>query len=44
MIKDAIQAAKDILDGKNVAKDLIVPPDIVTNANVADYLDENSPY
>lgn len=44
MIKDAVQAAKDILDGKSVAKDLIVPPDIVTSENVSDYLDENSPY
>lgn len=44
MIKDAIQAAKDIVDGKEVAKDNIIPPTIVTKDNVDTVLDANSPY
>ena len=44
MIKDAIQAAKDIVDGKDVAKDNIIPPTIVTKDNVSTVLDANSPY
>lgn len=44
MIKDAVQAAKDIVDGKEVAKDNIIPPTIVTKDNVDTVLDANSPY
>ena len=44
MIKDAIQAAKDIVDGKDVPKDNIIPPTIVTKDNVSTVLDANSPY
>ena len=44
MIKDAIQAAKDIVDGKDVSKDNIIPPTIVTKDNVSTVLDANSPY
>ncbi|PLR87129.1 ABC transporter substrate-binding protein [Bacillus sp. V33-4] len=44
MIKDAIQAAVDLVEGKTVEKDTIIPPTIVTSENVSDLLDENSPY
>ena len=44
MIKDAIQIAQNIADGKSVDKDNIVPPTIVTKENVGDFLDANSPY
>ena len=36
--------AKDIVDGKEVAKDNIIPPTIVTKDNVDTVLDANSPY
>jgi ribose transport system substrate-binding protein len=44
MIKDAVQAAVDIKDGKKVEKDNIIPPTIVTKDNVSSLLDPNSPY
>lgn len=44
MIGDAIQAAKDILDGKDVQKDRIIEPTTVDSGNAADFIDEDSPY
>lgn len=44
MIGDAIQTAKDILDGKEVQKDTIIEPTTVDSNNVADYIDADSPY
>lgn len=44
MIKDAVQAAADIVDGKEVPKDNIIPPTVVTKDNVDSVLDANSPY
>lgn len=44
MIKDAVQAAVDIKNGKEVKKDNIIPPTIVTKDNVSNLLDANSPY
>lgn len=44
MMGDAIQLAVDILDGKKVEKENIIPTTIINKDNVADYLDESSPY
>ncbi|MEY8355516.1 substrate-binding domain-containing protein [Lachnospiraceae bacterium 54-53] len=44
MISDAIQAAKDILDGKYVPKDTIIEPSTVDSSNVADFINSDSPY
>lgn len=44
MISDAIQAAKDILDGKYVPKDTIIEPSTVDLSNVADFVNSDSPY
>ena len=44
MIGDAIALAKDIQTGKEFTKDTILDPITVDASNVADYLDENSPY
>jgi len=44
MIKDAIQAAYDTLQGKQVPKDKIIAPSLVDKANYAKFLDAGSPY
>lgn len=44
MIKDAIQTAYDILQGKQTPKDKIVAPTIVDKSNYAKFLDAGSPY
>ncbi len=44
MIQDAIATAIDVVNGKTVEKDIIIPPTIVNKDNVADYLDDTSPY
>ncbi|MDF2568215.1 MAG: LacI family transcriptional regulator [Oscillospiraceae bacterium] len=44
MIKDAIQVASDIVAGKSVNKETIIPPTIVDKSNVAQNIDANSPY
>ena len=44
MIQDAVQTAVDIIDGKSVGKEIVVPPSIVTKENASNFLDEKSPY
>jgi ribose transport system substrate-binding protein len=44
MIKDAVQAAYDILQGKAVPKDKIIAPSIVDKVNCAKFLESGSPY
>ena len=44
MMGDAVQAAVDILNGKSVEKDTIIPTTIINKDNVKDFLDESSPY
>jgi ribose transport system substrate-binding protein len=45
MIGIAIEEANDLINGKEITeKDKTVAPEFVDSSNVADYLDENSPY
>lgn len=44
MIKDAIQIASDIVDGKQVPEVTIVPTTLVDKSNVANFIDPDSPY
>jgi len=44
MIGDAVQAAVDLANGKQVKKDNIIAPTVVTKDNVKKLLDEKSPY
>lgn len=44
MIQDAIMTAIDVVNGKSVEKDIIIPPTIVNKENVAEFLDDTSPY
>lgn len=44
MIGDTIQVAVDIQQGKEFKKDTILEPITVDSANVADYINANSPY
>lgn len=44
MIGDAIQTAQDIQQGKDYEKDTIIEPATVDAENVADFIDEDSPY
>lgn len=44
MISECVKMAKDLLDGKEIAKTTIIPSVIVDRDNVGDYLDANSPY
>lgn len=44
MIQDAITTAIDFVSGKTVEKSIIIPPTIVNAGNVAEYLDDSSPY
>lgn len=44
MIRECVKMANDLANGIEVATPVIVPTSIVDKNNVADYLDENSPY
>jgi ribose transport system substrate-binding protein len=44
MVKDAVNMALDILEGKKVDEVVIIPTTIVDRDNAKDYLDEKSPY
>lgn len=44
MVTDAVNAAVDLLNGKEVEKVLTIPTAIVDRNNVTEYLDENTPY
>jgi ribose transport system substrate-binding protein len=44
MIRECVQMAADLAEGKEVATPVVIPTTIVDKNNVADYLDENSPY
>ncbi|MFV0352020.1 MAG: ABC transporter substrate-binding protein [Oscillospiraceae bacterium] len=44
MVKDAVDMALDVLNGKTVEPVVIIPTQIVDRDNYTDYLDENSPY
>lgn len=44
MVKDAVNMAVDILDGKTVDKVKIIPTTIVDRDNYEEFLDANSPY
>lgn len=44
MVKDAVDMAVDILDGKTVDEVKIIPTTIVDRDNYEEYLDEKSPY
>lgn len=44
MIQDAIQALVDVLDGKTVTKDMVIPVEIVDSTNAKDYINTDSPY
>ena len=44
MIKQCVENAAKVLAGEEVEKQIILPTTIVDKANVADYLDANSPY
>lgn len=44
MIKDAIQLAYNIRNGKSVAKSTIIPPSVVNKDNYTKFLDKGSPY
>ncbi|RPF41962.1 ribose transport system substrate-binding protein [Hydrogenoanaerobacterium saccharovorans] len=44
MVKDAVDMALDVLNGKTVEKVKIIPTTIVDRDNCADFLDEKSPY
>lgn len=44
MVRDAVDMALDVLNGKEVEAVKIIPTAIVDRDNCADYLDENTPY
>lgn len=44
MVQDAVNAAVDLLNGKEVEKVLTIPTALVDRNNVTEYLDENTPY
>ncbi|MFP4198475.1 MAG: ABC transporter substrate-binding protein [Halanaerobium sp.] len=44
MVKDAVDMAVDILDGKDVPQEKIIPTTIVDRTNYEEFLDEDSPY
>ncbi|MEM1484504.1 ABC transporter substrate-binding protein [Oscillospiraceae bacterium PP1C4] len=44
MVKDAVNMALDVLNGKTVEKVKIIPTTIVDKENCKDFLDEKSPY
>lgn len=44
MIRQCVQMANDLVNGVEVETPVVVPTTIVDKNNVADYLDENSPY
>lgn len=44
MVRDAVDMALDLLNGKQVEKIKIIPTTIVDKDNYTEYLDENSPY
>lgn len=44
MVRDAVDMALDVLNGKQVEKIKIIPTTIVDKDNYTEYLDENSPY
>jgi len=44
MVRDAIDMAVDILNGKDVPQEKIIPTTIVDRTNYTEFLDENSPY
>ena len=44
MVMTALDMAVDILDGKDVPQETIIPTAIVDRTNVAEYLDADSPY
>lgn len=44
MVKDAVDAAVDLLDGEEVEKVLVIPTQIVDRENYEEFLDEESPY
>ena len=44
MVKDAVDAAVDLLNGEEVEKVLVIPTQIVDRENYEEFLDEESPY
>jgi len=44
MVKDAVDIAIDVLNGKDVEEETIIPTTIVDRDNYEEFLDENSPY
>jgi ribose transport system substrate-binding protein len=44
MVKDAVDVAVKLLDGKKVSKETIIPTTVVDRTNYEKYLDSNSPY
>lgn len=44
MVKEAVNEAVDLLSGKSVPKEKIIPTTIVDRTNYTKYLDANSPY
>ncbi len=44
MVKDCVQMAIDLVEGKTVEKEVIIPTTIVDRDNYVQFLDENSPY
>lgn len=44
MVKDAVDVALDLLNGKDVEKVKVIPTTVVDRDNHQDFLDENSPY
>jgi len=44
MVKDAVDVAVKLLDGKKVPKDTIIPTTVVDRSNYDKFLDSNSPY
>lgn len=44
MMKDVVDLAKDLMDGKTIQKDSIKPTIIVNSENVSKFIDANSPY
>jgi len=44
MVKDAVDMALDILNGKDVPQEKIIPTTVVDRTNYKKFLDPNSPY
>lgn len=44
MIQTAIKEAKDVMDGKSIKKNNIIPTTIITKDNANKYINEKSPY